>query len=162
MKRLITAIFVSWILFIGIDFVFHAGIFPGLWKEEIPAIKSLEDLAILIPAGYGSFLLLTALIAYIFHKIFKEKPSLQSVWKFAFIFGGLFSLSNLFGLYSYVEIPLKQLIAFNLVYFIEIVLVTFSIHYLLFTSGLRKQIIRTVVIFILLIVLGVVFQNILQ
>jgi predicted permease len=162
MKRLVIAIFNAWILFIGVDFFFHAGIIASVWKENVPAIKSLEDLALLIPAGYASFLLLTILIGYVYHRIFPEKPKGRDVWKFALIFGGLFSLGNLLALYSYVEIPLKQLIIFNIVYLAEIIVVTFALNSTLFSEKPRKLVFRSILIFVLLVILGVVFQNLLK
>ena len=66
MKRYVLAILMAWIIFIGVDFLFHASIFESLWKEKLAIFKSLEDLTILIPVGYVSFLLLTILIGYLF------------------------------------------------------------------------------------------------
>ncbi len=159
MKRLALSIFNAWLLFVGVDFFFHAGVLSALWKEEIPAIKPESELALLIPVGYASFLLLTILIGYVFHRVFKEKPKRNAVWKFAVIFGGLFALSNLLGLYSYIEIPLKQQVAFNVVYFIEILVVTFALYCSIFTKKLRKIVLWSILIFVLLVILGVVFQN---
>jgi membrane-associated HD superfamily phosphohydrolase len=161
MKKLLTAIFNAWLLFIGVDFLFHAGILSALWKEDIPAIKPQEELAVLIPVGYASFLLLTILIAFVFHRIYKEKPPIHAVWKFALIFGGLFALSNLLGLYSYIEIPFKHQFVFNIVYFIEIIVVTFTLYITLFSDKPRKIVIRSVLLFVLLVILGLVFQNLL-
>ena len=160
-KRAITAILIAWLLFIGVDFIFHAAILESLWKEEIPAIKSLENLTVLIPAGYTSFLLLTALIGYVFFRIFKTKPTLKEVMKFGFIFGLLFSLSNITGLYSYITIPLKQLLIFNLVYFIEILVVAVAINHLAFSAKIKKVVWVSFLIFLGLIIFGIVIQNIL-
>jgi len=161
MKRQLIAILLAWIIFIGVDFLFHASLLETLWKEDIPAFKSLENLALLIPAGYFSFFLLTALIGYIFFKIFKEKPAIKEVMKFGLIFGFLFSLSNLLGLFSFIKIPLKQLLLINLVYFIEIIVVTLSIHFTVFSTHLKKSIWFSISIFIGLLIIGIVIQNIL-
>jgi hypothetical protein len=162
MKRLALSIFNAWLLFVGVDFFFHAGVLSAMWKDEIHAIKPENELALLIPVGYASFLLLTILIGYVFHKIFKEKPEPNAVWKFALIFGGLFALSNLLGLYSYVEIPLKQLILFNVVYLIEIIVVVFTLYQTLFAVKTRKITISSILLFIGLVFLGVVFQNLMD
>ena len=81
MKRYVLAIFLAWIIFIGMDFLFHASIFASLWKEEIAIFKSPEDLLFLIPVGYVSFLLLTILIGYLFFRILK-----RSIWLTIFVF----------------------------------------------------------------------------
>jgi hypothetical protein len=161
MKRRLVAILLAWMLFIGVDFLFHASLFATLWKEDIPAFKSLENLALLIPSGYFSFFILTTLIGYLFFKIFKEKPAIKEVVKFGLIFGFLFSLSNLLGLFSYIAIPLKQLLLFNLVYFIEIIVVTLSINFIVFSTNLKKSIWLSVLTFIGLLIIGIVIQNIL-
>jgi hypothetical protein len=160
MKKLIVAIIVSWFIFIGVDFLFHASIFESLWKEDIPALKSLENLALLIPAGYFSFLLLTTLIGYIFYRLFPKKPAVKEVLVFAILFATLYSLSNLFGLYSYVEIPMKQLIAFQFVYFVEIMVVSFSLNQILFSNHQKKAILISLLIFISLLISGIIIQNI--
>ena len=89
----ITAI-LAWIVFIGIDFLFHASLLETLWQEEIELIKSAKDLFILIPVGYLSFFLLTVLVGYTFTKIYQEKPKRKEVIGFSLIFGLLFSVSN--------------------------------------------------------------------
>ncbi len=151
---------IAWMIFIGVDFLFHASIFAPLWKEDIPAFKSLENLALLIPAGYLSFLLLTLLIGFVFFKIFNSKPLLKVVLNFAIVFGALFSLSNFLGLYSFVEMPVKHLLIFNLIYFIEVIVVTYSLYLVMFSNNLRKTIWRSVLIFFLLLFFGIAIQNI--
>jgi hypothetical protein len=160
MKRYVLSILMAWILFLGVDFLFHASIFASLWKEDVAIFKSMEDLAILIPLGYLSFLLLTALVGYLFFRIFKTKPALKEVLKFGLIFGLLFSLSNLLGLYSYIVFPIKQLLLFNLVYFIEIIVVTLSLYLTLYAINLKRVIWYTILCFILLLIIGIVIQNI--
>lgn len=159
-KRRITSIILAWLVFIGIDFLFHASLLASFWNEDIPALKSLEDLAVLIPAGYFSFLLLTALIGYIFFKIFKTKPEVRKVFQFGFVVALLFSLSNFFGLYSYIDIPIKHLIVFNLVYFIEIIAVCLSLYYFTFSWSIKRSILYSLLIFLILIIAGIVIQNI--
>ncbi len=124
MKKHIITTVSAWLVFIGIDFFFHASLLKPLWEEPVAAIKPLEELACLIPAGYGSFLLLTALVGYLFSHIYGEKPPGREALRFGLIFGLLFSVANALGLYSYVAIPVKQLVAFNLVYLVEILAVT--------------------------------------
>ena len=149
-------------LFIRVDFLFHASLLESLWKEDINALKPLKELSILIPVGYFSFLLLTLLIYFVYTKVFKSKPLLKESLIFGIVFGLLFSLSNLFGLYSYISIPLKHLILFNLVYFIEIVVVAFSFHFLLFSEKRKKVVWMSILYFFLLVFLGIVIQNVVR
>jgi hypothetical protein len=162
MKRYVTAVLMAWMLFIGVDFLFHASIFASLWKEDIATFKSLENLALLIPIGYLSFLLLTILVAYVFFKIHNRKPTMKQVVTFSLIFGSLYSLSNLLGSYSYIEIPLKHLLLFNLVYFIEIIVVSFTLYLVMYTNKFKKTIWLSIITFFALVMVGVVIQNILD
>ena len=162
MKRKITTIIMAWFLFIGVDFLFHASLLKSFWIEDFVALKSLEDLAIMIPVGYVSFLLLTILIFFVYDKIFKIKPKLKDSIKFGIVFGVLFSLSNLLGLYSFISLPIKHLILFNLVYLIEIMVVVLTIHHVLFSEKRKKVIWMVILYFILLLALGVVIQNIMN
>jgi len=159
-KRRLISIFLAWLIFIGLDFLFHASLFSSFWSEDISALKPLNDLALLIPAGYLSFFLLTSLIGYVFFMVFKKKPEVTRVFQFGFIFALLFSLANFFGLFSYINLPLKQLVVFNFVYFIEIFLVVFSLHYIGFSNSLKKPILYSILLFVGLIIIGVIIQNI--
>ena len=160
-KKFVIAILIAWILFIGVDFLFHASLFAPLWKEDLPAFKPLDNMALLIPAGYTSFLLLTVLIAYLFSRIFERKPPIKEAFKFALVFGALFTLSNLLGLFSYIAIPFKHLLLFNLLYFIEIIVVTLSLYAIVFSGNMKKSIWRSVLIFIILLIFGIIIQNVL-
>ena len=160
LKRKLLSVVIAWLLFIGVDFLFHASLLASLWREKIPALKPLDDLALLIPAGYLSFLLLTGLIGYVFFKVFTQKPSKRQVLSFGLIFGLLFAMSNLFGLYSYVALPFGYLLVFNLVYLIEIIVVSLCLNYVGFSVRSKKPVLRSTLIFIGLIVLGIIIQNI--
>ncbi|MBT8254159.1 MAG: hypothetical protein KJN68_09320 [Bacteroidia bacterium] len=160
LKRRLLSILLAWLIFIGIDFLFHASLFSAFWNEEIPALKPLNDLAILIPAGYLSFLLLTSLVGFVFFRVFRSEPPLRKVFYFGFVFALLFSLSNLSGLYSYIDLPIKQLVVFNFVYFVEILAVSFSLYYFSFRQSLKKSTFYAVLIFFVLVVVGIIIQNI--
>ena len=93
-KRFWVSTLLAWLVFIGIDFLIHAGLLENLWKEEVSAIKPLKDLAILIPGGYLSFLLLILLIGFVFIKIFPKQMPLKSALRFGVIFGFLYQPSS--------------------------------------------------------------------
>ena len=152
--------FLAWILFIGIDFLFHASLLRSFWNEDVVAFKSLVDLFVLIPAGYLSFLLLTLLFGYVFCRIYTTKPFNSEVVRFSILVSFLFSASNFFGQFSYLNIPLKHLLLFNLVYFIEIFIVIFFFYKAMFAEKYSKITRYTLIIFFLLILIGIIIQNI--
>jgi hypothetical protein len=159
MKRYVTSVILAWLIIIGIDFLFHASIFASLWKENIVIFKAPKELTVLIPLGYLSFLLLSILVGYLFIRIFEVKPETIEVLIFGLIVGALFSLSNFLGLFSFVKIPLKQLIIINLINFIEIITLTFVFHLIVFAKKPKKVIWIMILCFILLIISGLVIQN---
>ena len=159
-KRFWISTLLAWLVFIGIDFLIHASLLENLWKKEVSAIKPLRDLAVLIPGGYLSFLLLTLLIGFVFIKIFPNQIPLKSALRFGVIFGLLFSVSNLLGLFSYINLPLGHLILFNLGYFIEIVAVVLVYNSFLYSEKIKNRIWKPVSLFIILVILGVIIQNI--
>jgi hypothetical protein len=159
-KRFWISTLLAWLVFIGIDFLIHASLLENLWKQEVSAIKSLEDLAILIPGGYLSFLLLTILIGFVFIKIFPKKETFKSALRFGVIFGLLFSLSNLLGLFSYVRLPLDLLIFTNMVYFIEIVAVVLVYNGFLYPEKIKNKVWKPITLFFILVIIGVIIQNI--
>ena len=122
-------------------------------------IKSAKDLFVLIPLGYLSFFLLTVLVGYAFTKIYQEKPKSKEVIGFWLIFGLLFSGSNLLALFAYVDIPLKNLIIYNVVYFIEISAVIFIFYKAMFRRKINKLIWYSILAFFVLIVISIAIQN---
>ncbi|HKK12054.1 MAG TPA: hypothetical protein VJ945_04445 [Flavobacteriaceae bacterium] len=159
-RRFWATAILAWIVFIGLDFLFHASLLKSLWQEEVDAFKSPEDLFILIPSGYLSFLLLTLLTGYCFTKIYPTKPSHIQATRFTLIFGLLYTVGNLLGLYSYVNIPLKHLVIYNLVYFVEITAVVFIYYKAMYRKKLKKVIWYCLLTFFLSVFVGVVIQNI--
>ena len=148
------------LLIIGIDFLFNASILKYVWQQEIAAIKPLEELALLIPAGYLSLLLLTILIGYIFTLVFREKPESKDVIRFATIFGVLFSLSGFLGSFSVLTIPVSTLALMNVVHFIEVFGIIIVYNDLFYDDRIRKKVLIWLCVFIILLICGVVIQNI--
>ena len=151
---------IAWIVFVGIDFFFHASLLEYLWQKEIESIKPALDLFLLIPLGYLSFLLLTLLVGYTFTKIYASKPNRKEIIGFTLIFGFLFSASNLLALFSYVNIPLKQIIIYNVIYFIEISVVIFIFYKSMFRKKINKLIWYSILAFFGLVIIGIIIQNI--
>lgn len=159
-RRFWSTAIIAWILFIGIDFFFHASLLESLWQEEIDSIKPEMDLFILIPVGYFSFLLLTLLVGYSFTKIFPTKPDRNKAIGFSLIFGLLYSIGNLLGVYSYVNIPLKQLVIMNVIYFIEISAVVFIFYKASNNKKLNRLVWYSILTFFSLVIIGIIIQNI--
>ena len=160
MKRLIKSTLAAWLLFVGIDFFFHASLLQPLWMEPVAGIKPKEELARLIPAGYLSFLLLTFLIAWLYKERFAQQPGRMQAFRFAMVFAALFSVSNFLAVYSFVAIPIKHLLVFNAVYFIEIMAVFDVLYRTLHSAKPGKIYWLVVAAFIGLVAAGILLQNV--
>lgn len=147
-------------LFVGIDFFFHASLLQSLWMEPLVGIKPQEELARLIPFGYLSFLLLTFLIAWVYKERFPQQPARMKAFRFAMLFAGLFSVSNFLALYSFVAIPLKHLLVFNAVYFIEIMAVFDVLYRTLHAEKPGKIYWLVVAAFFGMVAAGILLQNV--
>ncbi len=159
-KRFWESTLIALLLIIAIDFLFNASLMKYIWKQEIAAIKPLEELASLIPAGYLSLLLSTILIGYIFTLVFREKPELKNAVKFAVIFGVLYSLSSFLGLFSLLNIPVSTLALMSAVHFIEVFGIIIVYHDLSYAGRIRKKTLIWLSVFIFLLICGIAIQNI--
>jgi len=156
--RAIGAVFLAWLIFIGIDFLFHASILRLLWDDPVPAFLEPQTLFERIPFGYGSFLVLVILVFHLLTRIHGRLPEPGAALTFGLFFGGLFSLNHFLALYSFVAIPAKHLGIFSLVYFLELTVVSWLLAALL--SGITVgRILGTVGALILLLAGGVAIQN---
>ena len=126
-RQTITIIFFAWLIWIGIDFLFHASLLQSFWNASIAAFKKPNELFSLIPYGYLSFLLLTVFLYLLVSKIREKNPTPNYLIYLAVISGLLLSGSNFFAQYSYLNIPPVTLLIFNAVYFIEIVVSVYDI-----------------------------------
>lgn len=161
-KRFIISTLLAWLIFVMIDFIWHASLLAEFWQEDHAALKPLKDLALLIPAGYLSFLILTFLSGGVYLKIYSEDPGFKKTLTFGALFGGLFSVSNIIGLYSYIELPILFLFLTNLAYFIEITAAVLVIRYIYFAEVIRKKVICILSIFFAGLIIGIILQNILN
>ncbi|MFC1564347.1 hypothetical protein ACFL6G_05385 [candidate division KSB1 bacterium] len=159
-KRFTTAVLLSWLIFLMIDFILHASLLAKLWQSGYPALKSLKELALLIPTGYLSFLILTILVCWIYLTFYREDPGLKQTIKFGVVFGGLFSAANMLGLYSYIELPVIFILLINIGYFIEFLILIIVIRYIFFAENLKMRAVRIVFLFFTGLIIGVVLQNI--
>ena len=159
-KRFILSTLIGWALFLGIDFFFHASLLEEVWRAESEAIKPQLDLFVLIPAGYASFFLLTALLGYVYHRVYPEKPERRDALKFGLIVSSLYAIGNFLALYSYVNLPLVNLAVNHAVLFVECFSVVVVYYYTLHAEGLKRQAWVSLLICISLFMAGILLQNI--
>jgi hypothetical protein len=159
-KRFALTTFLAWLVFLMLDFLAHAVILNSYWAQEYSALKSKEELFSLIPFGYLSFLILTIMFGWLYTRLFKSKGNVKTGLAFGTIAGGLFALSNFFGWYSFLNLPVILLFLASLSYFVEISCVGLVYGYLLHPESIKRRawIIACLVVFGFLV--GIVLQNI--
>jgi hypothetical protein len=159
-KRFIITTLIGWLLFLMLDFLANASLLRDFWDREYPALKSKEELFRLIPFGYISFLILTLLVGWVYARFYPEKGSVKKGLCFGSIFGGLLALSLFLGTYSGFNLPVVFILLMSVVYYIEIVAISFCYGYLMYPVVSIKR--RVWVLFGIIVagfVLGIIVQN---
>ena len=160
-KRFLLSSLMAWVLVIAVDFVSHAVLLTPFWKQDYPAFKSKIDLFRLIPFGYISFLFLVLLVGWVYTRFYSRRGSVKKGLALGAVFGGLFSLSTFFGLYSTINLPVLFILLISLVYWVEIIGVGFVFGYLMHPSSIRKRIWGLAAVIFLGLILGFILQNLL-
>ncbi len=160
MRRFVLTTFLAWLVFLVLDFLTHAVLLNSFWAQHYQALKSQDELFRLIPFGYLSFLILTFMFGWLYARLFKSDGDVKKGLVFGAIGGGLFALSNFFGWYSFLDLPILFLILASLGYFVEISGVGLVFGYLLHPSFIKKRVWIIVSVIVFGLFLGIVLQNI--
>ncbi len=158
-KRFILSVFLSWLLLLSLDFLAHATLLRSFWAMELAALKSLEDLFLLIPSGYLSFLLLTWLMGWLYTRFYGKEGNAVKGMIFGAKFGGLYALSLLLGWFSFLNLSFLFLFWICFVYFIELMAVGLCFGYLMHPPKVKKRGWIIISVFFFIFALGIVLQN---
>lgn len=158
--RFAVTVFASWLVFLMIDFLSHATLLKSFWDREYSALRSLDELFLLIPFGYGGFLLLTVLAGWVYVRLYGVGGNVKKGVFFGVIFGGLFALSTFFTWYSAFDLPLLFNFLISLVYFIEIFGVSLVFGYLYHPRLIKKRFGLVLAAVFLGLAIGVAIQNV--
>ncbi|MGD2295151.1 MAG: hypothetical protein PVF22_04870 [Candidatus Aminicenantes bacterium] len=158
-NRFVLSAFLSWLLFLSLDFLAHASVLRSFWAQELAALKPQRDLFRLIPAGYMSFLLLTLLVGWLYVSFHKDNGNAIRGMTFGAVFGGIYALALFLGWYSFLNLPILFLFLMGVVYFVEIVGVGFCFGYLMAAESLRKRVWPLIVVIFCIFVVGILLQN---
>jgi hypothetical protein len=150
----------AWLIFLMIDFLAHASVLKPFWDKEYSALKSLDQLFVLIPFGYLSFLLLTLLVGGLYIRIYGVSGNSKKGILFGVLFGVLFSLSTFLAWYSAFDLPAEFIFFISCVYFIEIMGVSWTFGYLYHPRSIKKRFWLVMAIVLLGLVIAVVIQNV--
>ena len=152
--------FAAWLIFLMIDFLAHATVLKPYWDSGYPALKSLDQLFALIPFGYLSFLFLTFLIGWVYVRVYGLSGNSKKGIQLGVLFGGLFALSTFLGWYSALDLPVDFILLISLVYFFEILGLSWTFGYLYQPRPIKKRFWLVILIVFLGLVISVALQNI--
>jgi hypothetical protein len=160
--RFLLTVFAAWLIFLMVDFLAHATVLKPFWDKGYSSLKSLEQLFVLIPFGYLSFLFLTLLIGWVYVRIYGVSGNSKKGIQFGILFGGLFALSTFLAWYAALDLPAEFVFFVSLVYFVEILGVSWIFGFLYHPQSIKKRFWLVMLIVFLGFVISVALQNLLQ
>lgn len=146
-----------WVAMIGIDFLFHGGLFAALYEQASPFVLSATESFRRIPLGYLALLATSALLVWIIGQ------SSARGWRkglvLGLVLGALMSTSFVLGLYSISTASSQLLAAWFGAQLIQIAIAGAIIGQGLLVHSLRKLTIMVAIGFVVLFAGTVVIQN---
>ncbi|MBT4711312.1 MAG: hypothetical protein HOB82_07275 [Alphaproteobacteria bacterium] len=112
-------IVLAWLAVIGLDFLLNAGIFATVFAEDWEFLLSPQDLFRRIPLGYGAFLVLAILVAWVLGRSAGAAPMNALAGVRVGVRVGLFvGAAGALGLASISPAPMGILVAWFFSYFL--------------------------------------------
>ena len=157
-RRYIQITLLAWLAILGIDFLFHGGIFAAVYYQGSPFLLSAQESFRRIPWGYLALLVTAGLLVWVIvqTKATTWRQGLLTGLAFGVAFGGAF----LVGLYSISTVSLPFLTAWFTSLVCEMAIGGSMIAHNLNAPSLRRITLATVIGFILLLAATILMQNI--
>lgn len=156
-RRLTAAIILAWIAWLALDFFLHAGVLAWLWTAPHPALLPPRDLAVRIPLGYGSFLLMVILLAWLAVRL--EARSARRSALLGLTVGALTSASFMLGLGSISTIPVLLLLVWGMMQTAEMTIAGAVLGAALSARRLRWLVIGVAALAIACIAIAIALQS---
>jgi len=147
----------SWVSMLGVDFFLHAGLFASFYTKPSPFLLPPDEAFRLIPLGYVSFLVMTALLLWLMVNI--DVQGWQQGVEFGLKLGFLTWGGLMLGLLSISTADLKLLLAWWVGQSVELGIGGAVAGAGLKTMSLRPILVKVLIFIIILVVLTIVMQN---
>ncbi len=157
-RRITAAIVLAWVAWLGLDFFLHAGALAWLWTASHPALLPPLDLALRIPLGYLSFLLMVILLAWLTLRLDARSPRRSAV--LGLQVGALTSAAFMLGLASISTILPMLLILWALTQTIEMAVAGAVLGTALGAVRLRWLVAGVVAFAIVCVAIAIALQNV--
>ena len=151
-------ILISWIAFLGFDFLLHAGLLAKMYSRTNPALLNAELAFYRIPFGYLSFLVFVVVVYWIFSRIGINEWK-KGFW-FGIKFGALLGMASTLGFYSILTVDLDMLIGWGLGQTIEFGIVGAIIGGANSGISLKKLLIGVATFVVIAVILTIILQNV--
>lgn len=148
----------GWLVVIGFDLFLHAGVLASLYRDPGPFLLASDKAFKLIPLGYLSFAILIAFVEWLMVRM--KISGAMAGFRFGIISGMFIWLSLGLGLASISSAPLSLLAGWTLGQAVELGLAGAVMGAGLGAESLRGISFRTVIVFVISVVLAIVLQNI--
>jgi hypothetical protein len=149
-------ILISWMAFIGIDFLWHAGILAAMYTRPNPALLDAWQLFIRIPFGYLSFLVFVALIYWLF--LYIGIYDWKNGMLFGLKFGVILGVATTLGQYSILTVDPVMMIGWGLGQMVEFTMLGGIIGAANSGVSLKRLFVIVVTLVIILVILTIFLQ----
>ena len=157
LRRLAAAIALAWVAWLALDFFLHAGILAWLWTEPHPALLPPRDLALRIPLGYLSFLLMVILLAWLALRLDARGPRRSAL--LGLKVGAVTSAAFMLGLGSISTIPPLLLVVWGVTQTIEMMIAGAVLGAALRAARLRWLVAGVVALAVVCVAIAIALQN---
>lgn len=156
-RRIAAAIALAWVSWLALDFFLHAGILAWLWTDPHPALLPARDLALRIPLGYASFLLMVILLAWLALRLGARSSRGSAV--LGLQLGAVTSAAFMLGLGSISTIPPRLLLVWGVTQTIEMAIAGAVLGAALRAARLRWLIVGVAALAIACVAIAITLQN---
>jgi len=157
-KRYVQLSLLAWVAIIGVDFLIHAGIFADTYLQDSPFLLSNMEAFRRIPLGYLALLATAGLLVWII-----DQASVRG-WRKGLVvglaLGAVMGFSSTLGLFSISTASSQLLVASFVAQVVEMGTAGAIIGQGLLVHSLRRLTLAIVIGFVLLLIGGIVLQNI--
>lgn len=151
-------ILISWCAFIGLDFLFHAGLLATLYIQPNPAILDANQAFLRIPFGYLSFLVSVIIFYWLFQ--FTGVNEWRNGMLFGLKYGVLISVASTFAQYSILTVEFVMLIGWGVAQILEFTLIGGIIGAAHSGNSLKKIFTFVVAFVIFVVIFVIILQNV--
>ena len=156
---IVWGVILSFIAILGIDFLFHAGIFVRIYENPQPPLLSNQEAFYRIPLGYLSFLMLDLFLFWLIIK-FNYKDYIEGL-KFGLLYGITLTSGFLIGLYSIIDVQVSLIFAWFVSQVTESGVAGMILASINSGTSVKKIAQYVFSSFISCLVLGIILQNLL-